>query len=390
MQRQTSESLHDLSRQNYHENARRLATTTHYRQDHDSEGALTRHSFPYPAPSFQGHPETDFMAAQQHAFPFNPTDNGYPFHRQVGMAHIPPYLSMPSSVSSQTGPLSFGSTPSITGARRSIQVLDDATACRTLDSFTYFTSTLDIPAEITGPPQSVYEVTRGRLNPLPTTPHQHPPPAPPMVINSHIPQALQVLPIEQVLPKVSALTGPSNTRRDEASAMRPSSYNRRGRRAERTSPVLRKESRRQRSSGIRGIPSMSFTHNGDEGIRLDVALRRETRGLSDPQNQDFFDGFGEKMSLKIYLGNDLYFTKQRRCRHRQGKKFVYYTRERIAHEVAEFMRDFIEAVPNFQTYPSFEGWPIGAGIENFKLLELRKISHASVQPIFEYTSSVSV
>ena len=93
-------------------------------------------------------------------------------------------------------------------------------------------------------------------------------------------------------------------------------------------------------------------------------------------------------------------SKQRYSRQTYQGVTLYFTRERIAREVAQVIRDFLQVRalcqpiscidhvaqlhPDFYTDGAFHEWSMFSTIDNMALVGLRKVSRASIQIFLAY------
>ncbi|KAJ3553852.1 hypothetical protein NM688_g3399 [Phlebia brevispora] len=142
--------------------------------------------------------------------------------------------------------------------------------------------------------------------------------------------------------------------------------------------------------------TIRLVYNGEAGVPLYLGLASnlETtlQGLSDAHDRSFFAGFGEKVIYEIALQHAPSFKKQKRCRRVKRNAYFYVDRLVMVRQVAEVVRDLLKNASScFQPIPLLydnEAQPVimsGAiKLEELVLLEVRKVSKATVQPVFLY------
>ncbi|KAF7798505.1 hypothetical protein EIP86_009726 [Pleurotus ostreatoroseus] len=97
---------------------------------------------------------------------------------------------------------------------------------------------------------------------------------------------------------------------------------------------------------IIGEPSLFFESNAGNHVGIGTMLSHDLRSVIDGEYRGYLSGFKSKVTYVIV------------------------------------------ANPAFHTDPAFQAWPAGSNIENFALVELRKISRASIQIILDYLPAV--
>ncbi|KAJ3556675.1 hypothetical protein NM688_g1893 [Phlebia brevispora] len=149
----------------------------------------------------------------------------------------------------------------------------------------------------------------------------------------------------------------------------------------------------QGQPGFEEESSITFIYNGNLGVPIHLALEWNFRvallGLSNAEDRRFFEGFGEKASYEILLEGAQPFRKQKRCRRVKHNAYFYVDRLDIVRQVAEVMRDFLHSTlaTSMPMIAIGERAPGRVGIvqlDELVLLELVKVSRATVRPILGY------
>ncbi|KAF7789131.1 hypothetical protein EIP86_000066 [Pleurotus ostreatoroseus] len=132
----------------------------------------------------------------------------------------------------------------------------------------------------------------------------------------------------------------------------------------------------------------TFSYNGQEGVRMDMALNGPVLKLDKPDDDILPAMFSPKPQYRFFFPGYEPYSQAKYVKRKNG----FLKRAEIVRQIAEVTNDFIKKMERTSIDDGNEKWKIGRDgirLENLELIGLKRILAAGLQPIFRYRQTAA-